>query len=154
MAKQYYYFEGEIMGILDIPFKGSYLEYLPLNKIAKYQDGPPRDSVSFTGYPQQHPTEKNKLILVYDPMGENPALLEFKIDDILYVEDVPQAVTEKGEGIPLAKLWIRRGARGMLLEPFEVNESLNFLELRREQEGRFVNRQSGKSTGYPNSARL
>jgi len=142
------------MGVLDIPFKGSYLEYLPLNKIAKYQDGPPRDSVSFTGYPQQHPTEKNKLILVYDPMGENPALLEFKIDDILYVEDVPQAVTEKGEGIPLAKLWIRHGARGMLLEPFEVNESLNFLELRREQEGRFINRQPGKSGGYSNGARL
>ena len=142
------------MGVLDIPFKGSYLEYLPLNKIAKYQDGPPRDSVSFTGYPQQHPSEKNKLILVYDPMGENPALLEFKIDDILYVEDVHQAVTEKGEGIPLAKLWIRRGARGMLLEPFEVNESLNFLELRREQEGRFANRQPDKSAGYPNSARL
>jgi len=142
------------MGVLDIPFKGSYLEYLPLNKIAKYHDGPPKDSVSFTGYPQQHPTEKNKLILVYDPMGENPALLEFKIDDILYVEDVPQAVTEKGEGIPLAKLWIRRGARGMLLEPFEVDESLNFLELRREQEGRFVNRQPGKPGGYSNSARL
>jgi hypothetical protein len=142
------------MGVLDIPFKGSYLEYLPLNRIAKYQDGPPRDSVSFTGYPQQHPTEKNKLILVYDPMGENPALLEFKIDDILYVEDVPQAVTEKGEGIPLAKLWIRSGARGMLLEPFEVNESLNFLELRRNQEGRFVKKQPDKSGGYPNSARL
>jgi len=142
------------MGVLDIPFKGSYLEYLPLNKIAKYQDGPPRDSVSFTGYPQQHPTEKNKLILVYDPMGENPALLELKIDDILYVEDVPQAVTEKGEGIPLAKLWIRRGARGMLLEPFEVDESLNFLELRREQEGRFIKKQPGKSSSYSNGARL
>ena len=146
--------EGEIMGVTDIPFKGSYLEYLPLNKIAKYQDGPPKDSVSFTGYPQQHPTDKNKLILVYEPLGENPALLEFKIDDILYVEDVPQAVTEKGEGIPLAKLWIRRGARGMLLEPFEVDGSLHFLELRREQQGRYVNRQSGKSGGYPNGVRI
>jgi len=135
-------------------FKGSYLEYLPLNKIAKYQDGPPKESFSFTGYPQQHPTDKNKLILVYEPLGENPALLEFKIDDILYVEDVPQAVTEKGEGIPLAKLWIRQGARGMLLEPFEVDGSLHFLELRREQQGRFVQKQSGKSGGYSNGVRL
>jgi inorganic pyrophosphatase len=143
------------MGVSDIPFKGSYLEYLPLNKIAKYQDGPPKNSVSFTGYPQQHPTDKSKLILVYEPLGENPALLEFKIDDILYVEDVPQAVTENGEGIPLAKLWLRRGARGMLLEPFEVDGSLHFLELRREQQGRFVNKQPSKSAGgYTNGVRL
>jgi len=142
------------MGVSDIPFKGSYLEYLPLNKITKYQDGPPKNSISFTGYPQQHPTEKNKLILVYEPLGENPALLEFKTDDILYVEDVPQAVTEKGEGIPLAKLWIRRGARGMLLEPFEVDGSLHFLELRSEQQGRFVHKQSGKSGGYTNGVRI
>ena len=132
------------MGVFDIPFKGSYLEYLPLNKIEKYHDGPPKNGIPFTGYPQQHPTENNKLILVYDPLGENPAVLEFKLDDILYVEDVPQAVTEKGEGIPLAKLWIRRGAHGMLLEPFEVDD---FLELRRTQQGRFASK-PGKTGGF------
>jgi inorganic pyrophosphatase len=131
------------MAVRDIPFKGSYLEYLPLNKIAKYSGGPPKNGISFTGYPQQHPTEKNKLILVNDPLGESPAILEFKIDDILFVEDVPQAVTEKGEGVPLAKLWIRRGAHGMLLEPFEVGDSVNFPELRRVLQERFINRQSG-----------
>ena len=119
------------MGVSDIPFKGSYLEYLPLNKIAKYHDGPPKNGIPFLGYPQQHPTESNKLVLVYDPLGENPAVLEFKLDDILYVEDVPQAVTENGEGVPLVKLWIRRGSRGMLLEPFEVDESLQFLDVHR-----------------------
>ena len=119
------------MGVSDIPFRGSYLEYLPLNKIAKYQDGPPKNGISFIGYPQQHPTDKNKLILVYDPLGENPAILEFKVDDILYVEDMPQVVTEKGEGVPLVKLWIRRGSHGMLLEPFEVDETPVFLPRRK-----------------------
>ena len=136
------------MAISEIPFAGSYLEHLPLNKIAKYPEGPPKNGVAFTGYPQQHPTEKDKLILVYDPLGENPLVLEFKLDDILYVEDVPQAVTEKGEGVPLAKLWIRRGAHGMLLEPFEVDESVHFLDPRREQQKRFVNRQTGKTGGF------
>lgn len=126
------------MANVHIPFTESYLEYLPPNKIAKYPDGPPRNCVSFTGYPQQHPSEKNKLVLVYDPLGERPSVLEFKTEDILYVEDVPQAVTETGEGVPLAKLWIRRGARGMLLEPFEVDEGLHFIELRREVQGRFA----------------
>ena len=137
------------MGISETYFMGSYLEYLPLNKISKYAEGPPKNGIAFTGYPQQHPTEKNKLILVYEPLGENPAVLEFIIDDILFVEDLPQAVTEKGEGIPLVKLWIRRGAHGMLLEPFEVGESVNFLELRREQKKRFEKR---SPEGKPSSA--
>jgi len=125
------------MGIHNIPFAGAYLEHLPLNKIAKYSGRPPKESVPFVGYPQQHPTEKNKLILVYDPLGEAPTILEFKLEDILYVEDEPQAVTEQGEGVPITKLWIRRGAHGMILEPFEVDESLRFMELRKEQKERF-----------------
>ena len=105
---------------------GAYLEYLPLNNIAKYSKGPPKNAVSFMGYPQQHPTEKNKLILVHDPLGESPAVIEFKLDDLLYMEELPQAVTVSGESIPLIKLWVRRGARGMFLEPFEVDEPLRF----------------------------
>jgi len=141
----------ETMGIQNIPFEGSYLEHLPLNKIAKYPGGPPKNGVPFTGYPQQHPSEKNKIILVYDPLGEAPTILEFKIDDILYIEDVPQAVTEQGEGVPMTKLWIRKGAHGMLLEPFEVDESVRFLELRRAQKERFSKRSTreGSSPAHP-----
>ena len=109
---------------------GSYLEYLPLNKIAKYSKGPPKNAVPFIGYPQQHPTEKNKIILINNPLGSSPAVLEFKLDDLVYVDEVPQAVTEKGEGIPLIKLWIRRGARGMLLEPFEVDDPVPYAQRR------------------------
>jgi inorganic pyrophosphatase len=133
------------MGVSNLPFMGSYLEYLPLNKIAKYTKGTPKNGVAFSGYPQQHPTDKSKLILIYDPLGENPAILEFKVDDILFVEDIPQAVTEKGEGIPMVKLWMRRGAHGMLLEPFEVDESLQFLEMRQKQKTRFMKQSSGNS---------
>ena len=126
------------MAVQDIPYKGSYLEYLPLNKIAKYQDGPPKNGIPFIGYPQQHPTDTKKFILVYDPLGKTPMVLEFKVDDTLYVEDVPQAVTEKGEGVPMVKLWIRRGSRGMLLEPFEVNDAVEFLKSRCELKERFT----------------
>ena len=126
------------MDVKSISFTGNYLESLPINKIAKYPDGPPKNALAFTGYPQQHPAEKNKLILVHDPLGNNPALLEFKLDDILFMEDVPQAVTESGEGVPLVKLWIRRGAHGMFLEPFEVDESVRFIEMRGELRERFA----------------
>ena len=126
------------MGISGITYSGSYLESLPINKIAKYSDGPPKNALPFTGYPQQHPAEKNKLILIYDPLGKSPAVLEFKLDDILYIEEVSQAVTEQGEGVPQVKLWIRRGAHGMFLEPFEVDESVRFMEVRQELKERFV----------------
>jgi hypothetical protein len=130
------------MNIPDASFSVNYLENLPLNRIAKFSGGPPKNTFPFTGYPQQHPAEKNKLILVYDPLGSSPMVLEFKLDDILYAEEVSRAVTEKGEGIPLVKLWIRRGARGMLLEPFEVDETVNFMELRREQKEKFTKKQA------------
>jgi len=130
------------MEIRAASFAGSYLESLPINKIAKYTEGYQKNALPFTGYPQQHPTDKNKLILVYDPLGNSPAVLEFKLDDILYAEEVSKAVTERGEGIPLVKLWIRRGARGMFLEPFEVNESVHFMEVHRELKERFVKQRS------------
>lgn len=100
----------------------NYLETLPMSSIAKYAKGQPMDGVPFTGYPRAHPSEKNKLILVYDPLGAEPVALEFKLEDILFVDEVPSAVTESGEGVPMVKLWVRRGAVGMILEPFEVNE--------------------------------
>ena len=126
------------MNISGISSAGSFLESLPINKIARYSEGYQKNALPFTGYPQQHRTDKNKLILVYDPLGKNRAVLEFKLDDVLYVEEVPQAVTEKGEGIPQIKLWIRRGARGIFLEPFEVDDSVNFMEVRRELKERFT----------------
>jgi len=131
------------MTVSNISFMGSYLEYLPLNKIVKYTEGPPKNGIAFTGYPQQHPAEKTKLILVYEPLGETPLILEFKIEDVLFVEDLPQVVTENGENIRLVKLWIRKGAHGMLLEPFEVDESVRFIELRREQKERFTKQGPG-----------
>ncbi|MCL2277676.1 MAG: hypothetical protein FWC21_07235 [Treponema sp.] len=104
----------------------NYLEMLPLSSITKYAKGHPDDGVPFIGYPRAHPSDKSKLILVNDPLGSEPTVLEFKLDDILFVEEVPSAVTETGEGVPLVKLWIKRGAMGVILEPFEVNEKTQF----------------------------
>jgi len=106
----------------------NYLEMLPLSSIAKYEKGQSNEGVPFSGYPRAHPSDKTKLILVNDPLGSEPTVLEFKLEDILYVEDIPSAVTEAGEGIPLVKLWVQRGAVGVILEPFEVNDSVNFTD--------------------------
>ena len=125
------------MSLFDIPATVNFLESLPINKIAKYSEDYKKNAVPFSGCPKQHLTDKNKLILVYDPLGDASAVLEFKLDDILHVEEVPQVVTEKGEGIPMIKLWIRRGKRGMMFQPFEVDESINLIEVRQALKERF-----------------
>jgi len=116
----------------------SYLEMLPLSGIAKYAGGQPKDGLPFTGYPRQHPSEKDKLILVNDPLGPGPTVLEFKLEDVLFVEEIPSPVTESGEGVPLVKLWIRKGAHGVILEPFEVNDPVQFAGKVREIRERFL----------------
>jgi inorganic pyrophosphatase len=116
----------------------NFLETLPLNEIARYGKGPPKNGVPFTGYPRQHPLEKNKLILVYDPLGVNPMVMEFRLEDVVFIEELHSAVTESGEGVPLIKLWIRRGARGVALEPFEVDDPIRFIQKTREFRDKFL----------------
>jgi hypothetical protein len=107
----------------------SYLETLPLKDIAKYAGGGPRDGVAFTGYPRQHPSEQDKFVLIYDPLGQNPRIIEFKIEDIILMEDIHSEVSESGETAPLAKLWIRKGALGVILEPFQVDDAPHFANM-------------------------
>jgi len=104
----------------------NYLEMLPISGITKYAKGQHGEGVAFSGYPRVHPSDKNKLILVCDPLGNEPVVLEFKLDDILYVEEIPSAVTENGEGVPMVKLFIKKGSIGIILEPFEVNDPIQF----------------------------
>jgi hypothetical protein len=104
----------------------SYLETLPLYKIVRYTGGAPKNGIPFIGYPRQHPSDKNKLILINDPLGENPRVMEFKIEDVLGAEEVHSAVTKSGDTAPLVKIWIRKGAHGVILEPFEVDDPIRF----------------------------
>ncbi|MCL2601159.1 MAG: hypothetical protein FWD88_08265 [Treponema sp.] len=118
--------------------KNIYLEALPLKDIAKYSGGQSKNALPFEGHPRQHPSEKNKLILVHEPLGSNPTIMEFRFDDVLSVEEIPSAVTEAGKGIPLIRLWIRRGAHGVILEPFEVDSPVKFANKSMEIRERFM----------------
>lgn len=109
----------------------TYLETAPLYEITKYTGNPPKDGVSFSGYPRQHPYEPEKLIFILDPLGSNPIIMEFKLCDILFIEDQPAMVTESGESLRMVKIWVRKGAYGVIHEPFEVQDSLQFLHTSR-----------------------
>ena len=103
----------------------NFLSELPLNEIARISNKAPKDAIPFSGYPRQHPHDKTSLILVCDPLEKHPVILEFKMEDVLFVEETHQAVTESGEGILMVKLWIRKGSHAMILEPFEVTDDIN-----------------------------
>jgi hypothetical protein len=104
----------------------SYLEAMPLCEPVRYAAGNTAGSAPVTGLPRQHPTDAAKLILVHDPLGAEPRVLEFRKEDVTGVEDIHAEVTESGEGVRLVKLWVRKGAVGVLMRPFEVTDSLSF----------------------------
>ncbi|MFQ3547252.1 MAG: hypothetical protein SNJ56_02855 [Termitinemataceae bacterium] len=116
----------------------SYLETSPLFEIAKYTGTPPMDGVPFTGYPRQHPFEPEKLIFVLDPLGTHPTIVEFKLSDVLVVEDQPSVVTEQGESLKVVKIWVRKGAFGVIHEPFEVQDTPHFINTSRSLHERLV----------------
>jgi len=126
----------------------NYLEMLPLSSITRYTKGHPGEGVPFTGYPRAHPSEKSKIILVNDPLGSEPTVLEFKLEDVLFVEEIPSAVTENGEGVPLVKLWVKRGAFGVILEPFEVNDPVFFADKVRAVKERVLQYKPGLNKTY------
>jgi hypothetical protein len=53
--------------------------------------------------------------------------MEFKIDDVMGAEELHSPVTLGGEAAPLTKLFVRKGARGVILEPFEVDNPIRFI---------------------------
>ncbi len=117
---------------------GSYIDTAPLFEITKYHGGPPQDAVSFVGYPRQHPYEVEKIILVNEPLGAAPRIMEFKLSDIVYIEEQAAQVNESGESFPLMKIWVKRGAFGVIHEPFEVQDPIKLMRDSKELHERIM----------------
>jgi hypothetical protein len=127
----------------------NYLEILSFRGIAKNSDGPIQNAVPFTGFPKIHPSDKGKFILVSDPLGDEPVVLEFNLEEVLFAEELHSAVTMGGEGVPLVKIWVRKGAIGVILEPFEVQEPLHFKQKIENLKNRFLKRPEGNPDRNP-----
>jgi len=100
----------------------AYIEAAPLNEIKRYRDAVPQDAVSFTGSPRKHPYEKEKMVLVRRKTGRNPLVLEFRLVDIVNVDEHASEVDEEGETLYLVTVWVRRGAHAVVHTPFEVGD--------------------------------
>ncbi len=79
--------------------------------------------VAFSGSPQKHPYDSDKIILVSDPFSSNTFYFEFNKDDISYVEELPNLVNVDGEVMTLARIWVKKMSVGVRCTPFLVEDT-------------------------------
>lgn len=103
---------------------GSWLQARPFTDVIPYRADKASGAVAFIGALRKHPYDEGKCLLIADPAGKDPSILEFRIEDVLGAEEMPSPVDAAGQSLSLMKLWIRRGSFGIRYEPFEVDEPL------------------------------
>jgi len=79
--------------------------------------------VAFSGSPNKHPYDSDKVILVIDPFSANNLYYEFKKDDISYVEELPNLVNIDGETITMVRVWVKKMSVGIRCSPFIVEDT-------------------------------
>ena len=97
------------------------MDILPIEKF-NYTKFSEENSVVFTGSPVKHPYENDKFILISDPLSANTDFIEFKKEDLIFVEDLPSLISDKGESIQMVKVYIKKGAIAVRYKPFVVGE--------------------------------
>ena len=108
----------------------NYLDTQPLHNIVRYNTtiDLEKEAVAFTAAPRKHPYDENKILLVKDPFTTDTMFYEFKIEDILQVDQMASVGTDSGKNVKMARVWVKRGSLGMRYEPFEVDTPLKFLK--------------------------
>ena len=76
--------------------------------------------VAFSGTPQKHYYDANKVILVTDPFSGNTGYYEFLTEDISFVEELHNTVNMDGQVIPIVRLWVKKDSIGIRCTPFVV----------------------------------
>jgi len=79
--------------------------------------------VAFSGSPQKHPYDPEKVILVADPFSTSTFYFDFNKDDITYVEELPNIVTLEGDAVPMARIWVKKMSVGVRCTPFLVEDT-------------------------------
>jgi hypothetical protein len=79
--------------------------------------------VSFTGMPEKHPLDPDKIILIVDPFSKTISYYEFLTADIKGVEELPNLVTMEGKSVKMCRIWVRKGSIGIRSTPFIVEDT-------------------------------
>ena len=97
-------------------------------KLSKYSD-PNRlnkEAVPFVGQVKQLKSAPDKIYLRLDSISSHGQMLEFKMKDIMYAEDVNTVTKEDGLAINIVRIWVKKESIGIKLDPFVVNDYNNF----------------------------
>ncbi len=102
--------------------------------ISRYQIEPYRGSfeklrelaVMFTGSPRTSESQ-GRILLLNDPASRHSFFYEFRTQDIVYVEEVPNLSLPDGSTVSMMRLWIRKGAVALRIEPFHVQDTAHSL---------------------------
>ena len=81
-----------------------------------------KQSVPFSGSPQKHPYDPEKIILVSDPYSGNTVYYEFLKEDISHVEDLSNLVNSEGETVQMARIWVLKKRVAVRCTPFMVED--------------------------------
>lgn len=83
--------------------------------------------VPYSGSPQKHPYDNQKVILVADPFSSNTFYYEFKIRDIEFIEDLHNIVNMEGEAVTMVRVWLKKKSIGVRCTPFVVEDINNLV---------------------------
>ena len=98
--------------------------------VARYQLDVPRFepnrleqiAVAFSGSPRNGP-DAGKVLLVNDAFSRQSFFYEFRVADIVYAEELPHLVKADGSAIAMVRLWVKKGATALKVEPFHVQDT-------------------------------
>ncbi len=78
--------------------------------------------VPFSGSPRKHPYDAQKVILIADPYSTSTFYYEFNMNDISYVEELPNLVNLDGDAITMVRIWIKKMSIAVRCSPFIVED--------------------------------
>ncbi|MGB5156276.1 inorganic pyrophosphatase Ppa [Desulfobacterium sp. N47] len=84
--------------------------------------------VPFSGSPQRHPYDAEKIILITDPFSCSTLYYEFKTKNIDYLEELSNLVDIRGKAITMVRIWVRRLSVGVRCAPFIVEDIQNLTD--------------------------
>lgn len=119
---------GEKVSIRDYVMDEEPLPLSSVRELVRYSEHAAFDAVAFRGTLRKHPYDKEKVLLILFgntdmlPWCHDGSIIEFRIQDILGLDELPSLVDDTGIATNQVKLWVRRGSIAVRFEPFEVTD--------------------------------
>ena len=81
-----------------------------------------KQAVAYSGSLRPH-YNPNMVLLLNHPLDNTGEIYEFRLEDILYAQDLPSISRPGGVTVEQTRLWVRLGSPAMRMQPFRVGNS-------------------------------